>query len=118
MDTQRPDKRIYLNYCIRHRSQPLLENYLIRRILVHWRVWRNLDYRKKLPYLFGKMVNAFRSSSDPTQAMESKWGQAHAVVEVNIDKKVIEHIDRIRVRYRRVLRWHNPKPYEGQVDIL
>src|SRR5262249_18372354 len=69
-------------------------------------------------YLFGKMVNAFRSSSDPTQAMESKWGQAHAVVEVNIDKKVIEHIDRIRDRYRRVLRWHNPKLYYGQVTIL
>src|SRR5262249_44460035 len=118
MDTQRPDKRIYLNYCIRHRSQPLLENYLIRRIPVHWKIWRSLDYRKKLPYLFERMVNAFRPSSDPAQAMESKWGWEHAVVEVNKDKKVIEHIDRIRDRYRRVLRLHVPKPYEGQVNIL
>jgi len=50
--------------------------------------------------------------------MESKRGRAQAVLEVNTDKRIVDHLDRIRDRYRRVLRWHNPKLYGGQVHVL
>jgi hypothetical protein len=50
--------------------------------------------------------------------MESKRSRAQAVVEVNTDRRAVQHIEWIRTRYRRVLRWHNPKPYEGRIHIL
>ena len=50
--------------------------------------------------------------------METKRSRAQAVVEVNTDRRAVEHIDWIRDRYRRVLRWHNPKPYEGPIHLL
>jgi hypothetical protein len=50
--------------------------------------------------------------------MGSKRGRAQAVLEINKDKRIVDHLDRIRDRYRRVLRWHNPKVYDGQVHIL
>ena len=50
--------------------------------------------------------------------METKRSRAQAVVEVNTDSRAVEHIDWIRDRYRRVLRSHNPKPYEGPIHIL
>jgi len=50
--------------------------------------------------------------------MESKRGRAQTVLEVNTRKRIVEHLNWIRDCYRRVLRWQNPKPYEGQVHIL
>gem|GEM_PF-387773 len=116
MDTQCPNKRIYLKFRIRRLLRPLFENYYIRRISVHWENCRDLDYRKKIPYLFQKLVTAFCFNSFPAQSIVSNWAQA--VVKVHTDKEMIAHINRIRDRYRRILCWHNPKPYEGRVHIL
>ena len=123
MDTQRPTKRIYLNYRVRRLFEPVLRlfepvNYYIQGIPFHWQKWCALDYREKIPYLFEKVRKAIGSSSHPLQPIESKRGRAQAVLEVNTDKRVVEHLDWIRDRYRRVLRWHNPKPYEGDMHIL
>jgi hypothetical protein len=134
MDTQRPTKRIYLDY-------RLSRLFYIQRILFHWKKWCALDYREKIPYLFEKVRKAFGSSSHSLQLIpvpsvlaplleppctdpyarwcgESKRGRAQAVLEVNTDKRIVDHLDRIRDRYRRVLRWHNPKLYDGQVHVL
>ena len=121
MDTQHPNKRIYLRYRVSHLFEPLLENYFIQRIPVHWKNWRSLSYRDKMHYLFAKIASAFTANSHPIQRVvdiDSKRHRAQAVVEVNTNREVVQHIDRIRDRYRRVLRRHNPKPYEGQVHIL
>ena len=121
MDTQHPNKRIYLRYRVSHLFEPLLENYFIQRIPVHWKNWRSLSYRDKMHYLFAKIASAFTANSHPIQPVvdiDSKRHRAQAVVEVNTNREVVQHIDRIRDRYRRVLRRHNPKPYEGQVHIL
>jgi amino acid adenylation domain-containing protein len=123
MDTQRPTKRIYLNYRVSRLFEAV--NYFIRRIRFfmrrirfYWKHWCALDYRERIPYLFDKVGKTLRSSSAPLQPMESKRSRAQAVVEVNTDRRTVEHIDWIRDRYRRVLRWHNSKPYEGQIHIL
>jgi thioesterase domain-containing protein len=118
MDTQRPTKRIYLDYRVRRLFEPVLNNYYIQGMPFHWKKWRALDYREKIPYLFEMVRKAFGSSSDSLQLMESKRGRAQAVLEVNTDKRIVDHLDRIRDRYRRVLRWHNPKLYDGQVHVL
>jgi amino acid adenylation domain-containing protein len=118
MDTQRPTKRMYLYYRIRPLFEPVLDNYFIQGIPFHWKHWRALDYRERIPYLFDKVGKILRSSSAPLQPMESERSRAQAVVEVNTDRRAVEHIDWIRVRYRRVLRWHNPKPYEGRIHVL
>jgi thioesterase domain-containing protein len=118
MDAQRPTKRIYLDYRVRRLFEPVLNNYYIQGIPFHWKKWRALDYREKIPYLFEKVRKAFGSSSHSLQLMESKRGRAQAVLEVNTDKRIVDHLDRIRDRYRRVLRWHNPKLYDGQVHVL
>jgi amino acid adenylation domain-containing protein len=123
MDTQRPTKRIYLNYRVSRLFEAV--NYFIRRIRFfirwirfYWKHWCALDYRERIPYLFDKVGKTLRSSSAPLQPMESKRSRAQAVVEVNTDRRTVEHIDWIRDRYRRVLRWHNSKPYEGQIHLL
>jgi pimeloyl-ACP methyl ester carboxylesterase len=123
MDTQRPTKRIYLNYRVSRLFEAV--NYFIRRIRFfmrrirfYWKHWCALDYRERIPYLFDKVGKTLRSSSAPLQPMESKRSRAQAVVEVNTDRRTVEHIDWIRARYRRVLRWHNPKPYEGRIHVL
>src|SRR5437870_4000868 len=118
MDTQRPTKRIYLHYRMSRLFQPVLDNYFIQWITFHWKHWCALDYREKVPYLFDKVGKALRSSSAPLQPIESKRSRAEAVVQVNTDRRTVEHIDSIRDRYRRVLRWHSPKPYEGRIHIL
>ena len=125
MDTQRPTKRIYLGYRLRRLFEPVLDNYYIQLgnyyiqgIPFHWKKSCALGYRERIPYLFEKVRKAFGSSSHPLQPMESKRGRAQAVLEVNTDKRIVEHLDWIRDRYRRVLRWHNSKSYEGQVHIL
>lgn len=110
MDTQRPTKRIYLDYRVRR-----LYNHYIQAIPFHWKKWLALEYREKIPYLFEKVT---RARSHSLQLMESKRGRAQAVLEVNTDKGIVDHLDRIRDRYRRVLRWHNPKLYDGQVHVL
>jgi thioesterase domain-containing protein/uncharacterized protein Usg len=115
MDTQRPTKRIYLDYRVSRLFEPVLDNYYIQGIPFHWKKWCALDYREKIPYLFEKVREA---SSRSLQLMESKRGRAQAVLEVNTDKRIVDHLDRIRDRYRRVLRWHNPKLYDGQVHVL
>ena len=117
IDTQRPTKRMYLQYRV-NQLLPGWVNYYIQGIPYHWKNWCALDYRERIPYLFDKVRNKFGSRSHPLQPMESKRSRAQAVVEVNTDRRAVEHIDWIRVRYRRVLRWHNPKPYEGQIHIL
>ena len=128
MDTQRPTKRIYLGYRVSRLFEPVsrlfepvLDNYYIQGIPFHWKKWCVLDYRDKIPYIFEKVRNAFRSSPHRMhrmRSMETKRSRAQAVVEVNTDRRAVEHIDWIRDRYRRVLRSHNPKPYEGQIHIL
>ena len=125
MDTQRPTKRIYLGYRVSRLFEPVsrlfepvLDNYYIQGIPFHWKKWCALDYRDRIPYIFEKVRNAFRSSPHPMRPMETKRSRAQAVVEVNTDRRAVEHIDWIRDRYRRVLRWHNPKPYEGRIHIL
>ena len=118
MDTQRPTKRIYLHYRMSRLFEPVLDNYFIQRIPFHWKNWCALDYRERIPYLFDKVGKTLRSSSAPLQPMESKRSRAQAVVEVNTDRRTVEHIDWIRDRYRRVLRWHSPQPYEGRIHIL
>jgi hypothetical protein len=118
MDTQRPTKKIYLDYRVSRLFQPVLDNYYIQGIPFHWKKWCALDYREKVPYLFDKVGKALRSSSAPLQPIESKRSRAEAVVQVNTDRRTVEHIDSIRDRYRRVLRWHSPKPYEGRIHIL
>ncbi len=120
MDAQRPTKRIYLQYRMSRLFEVLDSyfRYFIQRISFHWKNWCALDYRERIPYLFDKVGKALRSSSAPLQPMESKRSRAQAVVEVNTDRRAVEHIDWIRDRYRRVLRWHNPQPYEGRIHIL
>jgi amino acid adenylation domain-containing protein len=118
MDTQRPTKRMYLQYRIDQLFEPVRSNYFIQGIPYHWKNWCAIDYRQRIPYLFDKVGNAFGSRSHPLQPMESKRSRAQAVVEVNTDRRTVEHIDWIRARYRRVLRWHSPKPYEGRIHIL
>jgi thioesterase domain-containing protein len=117
MDTQRPTKMMYLQYRV-NQLLPGWVNYYIQGIPYHWKNWCALDYRERILYLFDKVRNKFGSRSHPLQPMESKRSRAQAVVEVNTDRRAVEHIDWIRDRYRRVLRWHNPKPYEGQIHIL
>ena len=150
MDTQRPTKRIYLDY----RVSRVLDNYYILRMPFHLKTWCALDYREKIAYLFEKVRNRCRRQlawlylcrrrlrqlrrsrrqrrrhpsrwhhpsrrhySHSLQLMESKRGRAQAVLEINTDKRIVDHLDRIRDRYRRVLRWHNPKLYGGQVHVL
>src|SRR5262249_46050238 len=118
MDTQRPTKRIYLNYRVNRLFEPVLANDFIQRIVFHWKHLCALVYREKVPYLFDKVGKALRSNSAPLEPTESKRSRAEAVVRVNTDRRTVEHIDSIRDRYRRVLRWHSPKPYEGQIHIL
>jgi len=128
MDTQRPTKRIYLGYRVSRLFEPVsrlfepvLDNYYIQVLPLHWKKWCALDYRDKIPYIFEKVRNAFRSSPHRMhrmRSMETKRSRAQAVVEVNTDSRAVEHIDWIRDRYRRVLRSHNPKPYEGPIHIL
>ena len=118
MDTQYPTKRIYLNYCVSRLVEPVLDNCYVQGISVRWNEWCALDSRERIPYLLNKVRKKFGSSSHPSQPMESKRGRAQAVLEVNTRKTIVKHLNWIRDRYRRVLRWHNPKPYEGQVHLL
>ena len=118
MDTQRPTKRMYLQYRIEQLFETVRDNYFIQRIPYHWKNWWALDYRERIPYLFDKVRKAFGSRSHPLQPMESERSRAQAIVEVNTDRRAVEHIAWIRARYRRALRWHNPKPYEGRIDLL
>ena len=118
MDTQRPTKRMYLQYRIDQLFEPVRDNYFIQGIPFHWKNWWALDYRERIPYLFERIRNTFGSRSHPLQPMESERSRAQAVVEVNTDRRAVEHIYWIRARYRRVLRWHNPKPYEGRIHVL
>jgi hypothetical protein len=115
MDTQRPTKRIYLYYRVSRLFKFVFDNYYIQRIPFHWKKWCALDYREKILYPFEKVGKA---SSHSLQLMGSKRGRAQAVLEVNTDKRIVDHLDRIRDRYRRVLRWHTPKLYDGQVHVL
>src|SRR5882724_3348244 len=95
MDTQRPTKRIYLNYRVSRLFEAV--NYFIRRIRFfirrirfYWKHWCALDYRERIPYLFDKVGKTLRSSSAPLQPMESKRSRrsrAEAVVQVNTNRR-------------------------------
>lgn len=118
MDSQRPTKGIYLHYRTSQWVEPVLGSYFVQRIPFHWKTLCKLDHRERIPYLFDKVAKALPSSSHPVRHEESTRSRAQAVVEVNTDTRVIQHIEWIRDRYRRALRWHKPKPYGGRIQIL
>jgi thioesterase domain-containing protein len=115
LDAERPTKKTYLHYRMGRWLQPLLQNYFLRRIPFHWKAWRALDHRRRIPYLVDKLGQVLSPAAAPEDSIRNR---TRGVVKQTANATAIEHVERSRDRYRRAVRWHKPKPYHGRVDLL